>query len=112
MNDSPASASLWLIAVATAGPRKANTSSAKRDAGGQHVVGHPQVVVRGGLPEPRAADVQPQLVGPALEAGVRRQLSRRNRDAEAEHGLAAHPFDPFDAAHQVDEHDGGQRRIR
>ncbi len=80
----------------------------KRDTRGKHVVGHPQVVVCGGLPEPGAADVQPQLMQPALDAGVGRYSPWRNADAEAEHRLAAHAFDAFDAAHQVDEHHDGQ----
>ena len=108
MNDSPASSSLCLIAIAAAGPRNAKTSSANAIPAASDVVDHAQVVVRRALPEPGAADVQPQLVQPALEAGVGGHVAWRNADAHAEHRLAAQAFDPFDAAHQVDEHDDGE----
>ena len=47
---------------------------------------------------------------PFLKAGVGGDAARRDGDTHAEHRLAAHPFQPFDAAHQVDEHHGGQRK--
>jgi hypothetical protein len=55
-----------------------------------------------------AADVQRQLMQPALDADIRRQPPWRKADAKAEHRLAAQAFDMFDAAHQLDEHDHGQ----
>jgi hypothetical protein len=79
------------------------------DGRGEDVVDQPQVVVRDRLPESDTADVEPQLVRPALKAAVVRELSVRDRDAEAEHRFAAHPLDPVDAAHQVDEDDAGEQ---
>ena len=108
-NDNPASASLWPMAIAAAGPRNANTRSAEREPGGEDVVGHPKVVVGRRLPEPCAADVEPQLVCPALEAGVAATVARlESAMLHAEHGFAAEAFHAIDAAHQVDEHDAGE----
>jgi hypothetical protein len=62
-------------------------------------------VVAERLPEPHAADVEPELMRPPLESGVVRQLSRRFGDAQAEHGFAAQTLDAVDAADEVDEDD-------